>query len=176
MNRWLGLFCLLFSVSVPAWAQEFRFQNFNELNGLPSSETYEVFQDSKGFVWVATDRGVSRYDGGEFHNYSIRDGLSDNTVFGFFEDYQSRIWFRTYSGALSYFQNDSIHHYKYNTLLMQEVGRSILTKIYIDSLDNVWFSSFLPGKAGRIDKHGELTLLDKGMEEYLFFYNITEND
>ena len=124
MNRWFSLFCFLLSISQLALAQEFRYQNFDELSGLPSSETYQVFQDSKGFIWVATDRGVSRYDGGEFKNFSIRDGLSDNTVFGFFEDYQNRIWFRTYSGALSYFQNDSIHHYEHNAILTRELGRS----------------------------------------------------
>ncbi len=176
MNLGVSLFSLLFLLFQFALAQEFRYQNFNELNGLPSSETYEVFQDSKGFIWFATDRGVSRYDGGEFQNFSIRDGLSDNTVFGFFEDYQNRIWFRTYSGALSYYQNDSIHHYEYNSKLMQELGRSILTKLYVDSLDNVWFSSFLPGKAGHITKQGEINMVDSGFEEYFFLYPISESE
>ncbi len=170
----LILFALL--VSFATTAQEFRYQNFNELNGLLSSETYEVFQDSKGFIWFATDRGVTRYNGGEFQNFTIRDGLSDNTVFGFYEDYLHRIWFRTYSGALSYYQNDSIRHYKYNAALMQELGRSILTKIYVDSLDNLWFSSVLPGKAGHIDNQGKLFTIDKGIDEYLFLYPVSGND
>ncbi len=177
MSLRFSLFILvLATLSHPAKGQEFLYQNFNELNGLPSSETYQVFQDSKGFIWFATDRGVSRYDGGEFKSFTIRDGLSDNTVFGFFEDHLRRIWFRTYSGALSYYQNDSIHHYKYNDVLMQQLGRSILTKLCVDSLDNVWFSSFLPGKAGYINKQGEIFMLEKGVEEYLFLYSILNQE
>ena len=167
------IFLLLFALSGIAFGQEFQYQNFNELNGLPSSETYQVFQDSKGFVWVATDRGVSKYDGGEFQNYTIPDGLSDNTVFGFYEDHLNRIWFRTYSGALSYYQNDSIHPYKYNSNLMQELGRSILTKIYLDSLDNMWFSSIIPGKAGYINKDGKIFILDKVDADCLFLNPIS---
>ena len=176
MNLKFGLLGLLFLLSQLASGQEFRYQNFNELNGLPSSETYEVFQDSKGFIWFATDRGVTRYDGGEFRNFTIRDGLRDNTVFGFYEDYQKRIWFRSYSGALSYYQNDSIHHFKYNAILMQALGRSILTNIYLDSLDNVWFSSVLPGKAGHLNNKGEIFMIDTGIENYLFLYHFSNQE
>jgi hypothetical protein len=176
MNLRFGLSIIFVALFQLASAQEFQYQNFNEINGLPSSETYEVFQDSKGFVWIATDRGVSKYNGGEFQNFTIRDGLSDNTVFGFYEDHLNRIWFRTYSGALSYYQNDSIHPYKHNAILMQELGRSILTKIILDSLDNLWFSSVMPGKAGRINKHGEILMIDKGTEEYLFLYPVSNSD
>ncbi|MBK5279584.1 MAG: hypothetical protein JJE09_12050, partial [Bacteroidia bacterium] len=177
MNLRLGLFTIfLFSLCRLAIGQDFQYQNFNELNGLPSSETYEVFQDSRGFIWIATDRGISRYDGGEFRNFAIRDGLSDNTVFGFYEDYQNRIWFRTYSGALSYFQNDSILHYAHNEVLIRELGRSILEKIYIDTLDNLWFSSFMPGKAGRIDKDGNISMIEDGKEEYLFLHHISDQN
>jgi len=177
MIRWflLSIF-FIEALSQSSHAQEFQFQNFNEISGLPSSETYEVFQDSKGFIWIATDRGVSKYNGGEFQNFTIRDGLTDNTVFGFYEDYLNRIWFRTYSGALSYYQNDSIHSYKYNERLTNEVGRSILTKIYMDSLENLWFSTVMPGKAGHISKKGEIFLLENGTHEQLFIYNFSKSE
>ncbi len=176
MNLRFGLSVIFLVAASLANAQEFQYQNFNEVNGLPSSETYEVFQDSKGFVWIATDRGVSKYDGGEFHNFTIRDGLTDNTVFGFYEDHLKRVWFRTYSGALSYYQNDSIYQYKFNAILTQELGRSILTKIYFDTLGNLWFSSVMPGKAGRINNKGEIFMLDNGTNEYLFLYPVSDSE
>ncbi|HUW07297.1 MAG TPA: hypothetical protein VMW01_13655, partial [Williamwhitmania sp.] len=33
---------------------------------IPSSETYHVIQDRKGYIWIATANGVSRFDGYEF--------------------------------------------------------------------------------------------------------------
>ena len=177
MNRWFVLSIIIVgALSEISRAQEFQIQNFNEISGLPSSETYEVFQDSNGFIWIASDRGVSRYNGGEFQNFTIRDGLTDNTVFGFYEDHLKRIWFRTYSGALSYYQNDSILSYRYNERLINEVGRSILTKVYMDSLDNLWFSTVMPGKAGRINKQGEVILLENGTEEELFLYGLSKSE
>ena len=96
--------------------------------GLPSSEVYYALQDSRGYMWFATDRGVSRFNGYEFENFSTKDGLSDNTVFLIFEDFKTRIWYCTYSGRLSYFENDSIHTYKYNDKI---AGRDVLFQAYL---------------------------------------------
>ncbi|MFT5970079.1 MAG: ligand-binding sensor domain-containing protein, partial [Flavobacteriales bacterium] len=57
----LSLF-VLFS-SNEGIAQSYQFVNFSVEDGLPSNEVYEVIQDSKGFMWFATDRGVARYNG-----------------------------------------------------------------------------------------------------------------
>ncbi|TNE55574.1 MAG: hypothetical protein EP338_02040 [Bacteroidetes bacterium] len=38
-------------------------KNYTIEHGLPSNETYQVFQDSRGFIWIGTDRGVSRFNG-----------------------------------------------------------------------------------------------------------------
>ena len=43
---------------------------YKQSNGLPSYNVRKVLQDSKGFMWVATQDGVSRFDGREFINYS----------------------------------------------------------------------------------------------------------
>ena len=85
-------------------------------DGLPSNEVYQVFQDDYGYIWFATDVGVSRYNGREFTNFSTKDGLVDNTVFGFYEDYKKRLWLRSFSGKLCYFARgtDSVYSYVYN--------------------------------------------------------------
>lgn len=36
-----------------------------------------IEQDSTGFIWFGTDRGLSRYDGRDFVNYTQSDGLPD---------------------------------------------------------------------------------------------------
>ena len=46
-----------------AFSQQPVFKNYTVREGLPSSEVYQTFQDSKGFMWFCTDAGVSRYDG-----------------------------------------------------------------------------------------------------------------
>ncbi len=47
-------------------------QSFNHLttrDGLPSGYIWEIAQDQKGFIWIGTNAGLSRYDGYKFTNY-----------------------------------------------------------------------------------------------------------
>jgi ligand-binding sensor domain-containing protein len=127
---------------------QYQSTNFKEGSGLPSSETYMVFQDSRGFVWLGTDNGVVKYDGHEFVTYDINQGLTDNTVFGFHEDPWGRIWFRTYNGLLSYYENDTIKAYKYNKQLKSFIKSTMLFSIRYDTLGELHFSTLLPTLAG----------------------------
>lgn len=34
-------------------------------------------QDTRGYLWIGTDNGLSRYDGTEFKNFTTADGLSN---------------------------------------------------------------------------------------------------
>ena len=56
--------------AVVAWAgvaqaQVFRFQSYSVAEGLPSDVVYGLFQDNKGYLWIATENGVCRHDGVE---------------------------------------------------------------------------------------------------------------
>ena len=61
-------------------AQTSLFQHYSVEQGLPSSEIYAQVQDDDGYMWFATSKGVSRFDGYEFVNYTIKDGLPTNSV------------------------------------------------------------------------------------------------
>lgn len=93
------------------------YKHFTVEDGLPSNETYFVFEDSKGFIWIATDRGISRYDGYNFKNYSLEEGTLSTVVFSISEDARGRIWFLPMNGRFFYFENDTFHEYKYNQKL-----------------------------------------------------------
>lgn len=51
--------------------------NYNENDGLNCSYTYEIKQDSKGFIWIGSDNGLFRFDGKEFRQYGKKDGLKN---------------------------------------------------------------------------------------------------
>lgn len=111
---------------------------FSVKDGLPSVETYDVMQDSKGYLWIASDAGVSRFDGYTFRNYTSIDGLSDNTVFGISEDYKGRIWFRTLSGRIAYFYNDSIYSLPCNDDIQRLAATGTITSVHTDRGDTLW--------------------------------------
>lgn len=93
------------------------FINYRIGNGLISNEVYHVFEDSKGFIWLAHDMGVSRYNGSKFQNFGAKEGLPDISIYEIYEDYLGRIWFMSHSKQLCYYEKGKIHHYKFNSII-----------------------------------------------------------
>jgi sugar lactone lactonase YvrE len=87
----------------PLNGQELYFSHFEPLQKLPSSETYHILQDSKGFIWFTSDAGICRYDGNKLETFTISDGLPENVVFDVYEDGHGRVWFNTPSGCFFYY-------------------------------------------------------------------------
>lgn len=63
-------------------------------------------QDSEGFIWVGTDRGLLRFDGNNYdiyrHNEAEEGSLSDNRILGLLCDTKGRIWVATANGLNLY--------------------------------------------------------------------------
>jgi ligand-binding sensor domain-containing protein len=106
------LFALLIIASdQPAAAQEkllpvFHFNRLTTADGLPSNNILSgAVRDSKGFVWVGTGNGLSRYDGYGFKTYrnlpNDSSSLSSNMIMMVKEDSKHRLWVGTYDAGLS---------------------------------------------------------------------------
>jgi ligand-binding sensor domain-containing protein/anti-sigma regulatory factor (Ser/Thr protein kinase) len=154
---------LLFFANQYIVCQEYIFEQFDTKNGLPSSEVYHVFQDSKGYIWFATDNGVSRYNGYDFTNYDINDGLAESAISEVYEDSKKRIWFIGVSGKLAYYYKQKISPYKYNDFLEDELPENstyLKSNFYVDSVDNVYIS--IKGlDLYKIDNQGQITAYRK---------------
>jgi len=123
-------------------AQEFKHLHYNTNSGLPSSEVYSIIQDSKGYIWFATDHGVCRYNGKNFTTYTIAEGLPDNTIFRMCEDPQGRIWFASQSNELCYWDKGVIHQTPASVALHNMLASGgIIKDIYIDSLNTIWINT-----------------------------------
>lgn len=159
-------------ISVQSFSQSHVFKHYGVEDGLPSSEVYSAFQDSKGYMWFATDAGVSRFNGYEFENFDASDGLTDNTVFIITEDTKGRIWFGTFNCQLSYFENEGIYPYKHNNQLGKGLDKgSILRSFYVDEKDNVWMG-FRKRGVYRCDEKGGLKKIENSNKDFSLHINI----
>jgi ligand-binding sensor domain-containing protein len=123
-------------------AQQFNYTTITTTQGLPSTETYAVLKDKRGYVWFATDHGLARYNGKEFTTYNFSDGLTDNTVLRMCEDNKGRIWFVTHSNELFYWEGGKIHKTSLSKLLSITLPAwDPIFTLYIDSSQNIWFNS-----------------------------------
>ena len=127
-HRTLVMLCLL--IGSMALAQERSYYNYSVKDGLGSNTVYEVFQDSRGFIWIATESGVSIFDGYKFKNLTSQDGLPDNEIFGFFEDSQKRIWFRTFNGRVGFWQEGVFHTSANDSSLVHADFNHFITNIF----------------------------------------------
>ena len=59
----LLVFMLLLQSVTKLAAVELKYRELDTTNGLPSNYIISLAQDPQGFVWMATDNGLCRYDG-----------------------------------------------------------------------------------------------------------------
>lgn len=96
----------LFASSIAAQQQIFK--NYTANDGLVSNSVRRIFQDSKGFLWIGTWEGLSRYDGNTFTNLTTANGLSHNMVNDFYETKDGNIYVALNNGAIDEIRDGSI--------------------------------------------------------------------
>src|SRR5215217_932417 len=111
------LILLLFLFSGEAKAQMFSYNHYDLKDGLAGSTVYGMAQDHDGFMWFATETGLSRFDGTSFKNYTIADGLPGNEVLGLYVDAKNRIWIACFKNAISYYSKGKIYNQQNDSVL-----------------------------------------------------------
>lgn len=130
---YITLLTIVLNATIFAQEKSFILKNFTQEEGLPSNETYFVYEDSDYYLWFATDKGVVRFDGKNIQHFD----LPDNVVFKIYEDKKGRIWFFSYSGRMAYFYKNKIFPYKFNEQIYRTIGGVGINDAYIDDQDNI---------------------------------------
>jgi signal transduction histidine kinase/ligand-binding sensor domain-containing protein len=91
-------------------AQEgYNFYRMDVNDGLSHNNVYSLYQDSFGYIWIGTGRGLHRYDGGVFKNYYHELGnkftIPSGYVRAITEDSFGNLWIGTEGGGISKFNN-----------------------------------------------------------------------
>ena len=71
-------------------------------DGLTDHRVADLLLDRYGNLWIATQRGLCRFDGNTFHNFTTEDGLPSNRIRCLFEDRKGHLWIGTDGGAVQY--------------------------------------------------------------------------
>lgn len=94
------LLCQL--IAPPLRAGDYSSLHFTAKDGLSGNNVYSITQDLDGFIWIATETGLSRFDGNTFKKYTIRDGLPSNDITNLFTDYKNRVWIAPFKNEACY--------------------------------------------------------------------------
>ncbi len=136
------ILCLavLFYSPLACKAIDFPKLHFTVRDGLPSNNIYEVYRDHQGYMWIATDKGIARYNGLKFEVFTTFDGLPCNEIFFFQEDNYNRIWLGTYNGELCYYQNGIFHNARNTPFLALPFKTPFIKQIVVENDSSVTIS------------------------------------
>ncbi|MFC3361690.1 two-component regulator propeller domain-containing protein [Pedobacter fastidiosus] len=134
-------FVLLISLPSKLFSQTTYLPHYTSKNGLASNNCYYILQDKKGFIWISTDNGVSRFDGTNFQNFTIEDGLPDTQILKMTEDSEGRIWFFSLNGQLSYLKDGKFYNQDNNDLLKKLNFNTVIVSFLQDKAGRIWLGT-----------------------------------
>ncbi len=159
LSRRCGLFfVLLIAVLTSSRSQLLPIQTYTTKDGLLSNVVNTFCQDSRGFLWIGTDLGISVFDGSVFRNYTVADGLTSGIINAFEENRHvpDAMWIGTDGGGLIQFVQGKIIHYRIGT-----TGRTNgVNSVTEDSRGNVWCGT---DDGVFIESNGKITEFHPGM-------------
>ena len=104
LNFLIVLFLFLLIDYTPVLAQIGRFYSPDE--NLSSSLINQIYQDKRGFIWIATENGLNKFDGMKFSTYKHipedESSLKNDYVRTVFEDSSGNFWIGCIDGLMIY--------------------------------------------------------------------------
>ena len=83
---------------------KFGHQAWSSENGLPQNSVHQILQTSDGYLWIATEGGVARFNGVQFavFNHESNPAFTSNDTCCLAEDRSGSLWIGTADGLLQY--------------------------------------------------------------------------
>ncbi len=94
------LFVSLLGIAFSAKSQQYNLHQFSD--GLAQPYVYSIIQDNKGYLWIGTGNGLSRFDGISFKTFTTRDSLADNFITCSFKN-EKDLWFGHMNGNITHY-------------------------------------------------------------------------
>lgn len=139
----LGLM-IISPVAVYGKAAPMVFDHITVQEGLSQSTVLDVLQDSQGFIWIATEAGLNRFDGYQMHRYthdrSDPTALRSDFVWEIAEDTNGDLWLATKGGGLVRWERaaDCFHTYLHDPADAKSLSSNTVRAVLIDDAGNVW--------------------------------------
>ena len=146
--RWYlicGLLGLLrTAMAVAADAPAMVLEHLTTADGLPQGSVYTTLQDSQGFIWLATEDGLVRFDGRELLRYayspSNSNGLPGNFIYQVVEDAHQDLWLAIKDTGVAHWNraSDSFTVYRHDARNPASLASDSVRTVLADTQGRVW--------------------------------------
>ncbi len=89
-------------------------------DGLLTNEIYQVFQDSQGYIWLATGTGVCKFNGKHFISVDKPKEFRNSSIHEIKEDGNKQLWFVSLTGNLFYRKSSKVLPFVYNAAIQDK--------------------------------------------------------
>jgi diguanylate cyclase (GGDEF)-like protein len=120
------------------------FKHFSKEQGLPQSSVIDILRSRDGYFWIATQAGLSRFDGNDFkvfkHDPKDPHSISDDFIWSLAEDRQGMLWIATRAGGLNRYdpKTERFTHFQHNPNKPRSISSNEVTSIAIDTNQRLW--------------------------------------
>ncbi len=145
-HRPLLIALALFGLAADLTAQGHRlsFDHLSVEQGLSQASVRTILQDRRGFLWIATQDGLNRYDGYRFKVYKQDaddpGSLRGNTVYALLEDRAGVLWAGTWGGGLNRYHRatDTFTALRHDPGDPTSLGHDIVRALHEDRAGTLW--------------------------------------
>lgn len=140
MRKCIFLYLLLNVIyAVPMRAFDFKWLDVK--SGLTDNTINCILRDSYGFMWFATNNGLSRYDGYHFkHYHTTQLGAYSNKINSINEDGIGNIWIHSAGTLFHYNRNKDVLDNDISSILSWLNLKSNVEQLFVDHNRNLWCS------------------------------------
>ena len=137
---------LLFSIQLvaqPVSKPYYQFKTLTTADGLLSNSVHCVYKDSRGFLWIGTDRGLQRYNGSSFLNFrhlnTDSNSIVNEGVGSITEDSRQNIWICTSGGITKFdYRNGRLTNFNYGYKNGKPIKLNEVLSFFEDSKNRKW--------------------------------------
>ena len=122
--------------------------------GVSLNLTYDMIQDSKGYIWFATMYGLVKYDGKNYtsYNYNAEDtnSISYDDIVSLFEDSKGNLWIGTWGGGLNMLDagREKFTRFIHDINNPEGISDNVIWSVCEDKDGNIWIGT----EAGGLNK------------------------
>ncbi|MEG0192570.1 MAG: two-component regulator propeller domain-containing protein [Stenotrophomonas sp.] len=124
-------------------------------DGLPSNTVNRMAEDRYGYLWIATNDGLARYDGRNYRIWRSEDGLRDNRIWSVLVDARNELWIGTENAGLVRMSADRRQLRFYDRSSQPLMGSNTVWSLAATPDGAIWFGTH-EGGLYRLDKTDRL--------------------
>ncbi|MCE9595156.1 MAG: hypothetical protein K8S98_13300 [Planctomycetes bacterium] len=131
-------------LAAPLVAQRATVRSFDVGDGLPSNRVSSLFEDSRGFLWIATWEGLARFDGTRFDAFGPEVGLPRCLPNEVREDRRGRIWVALNGEGIARLLDEPSErgHSVFRTFRLGSARRDdTVNALYFDDAERLWLGT-----------------------------------